>query len=149
MINNLIQPCHINQKTSESLLKTSQNNTENVVFLNPRFGTSFEEKQNLDLNFQNRKRNVSEILEDSLSDISIKTSIEKKPKEKTLIKQQLQNQSIYGAFRKLLKATFYRKINDLKPEQRILFGDLADFREMNTKTKQKQPPLRISWKKLS
>ena len=129
------------------------------ISLNPRFGTTVKEKESLDLNFLTNKQRVSEILKTDynikpkevfVSFVSPKTlkNNEKKDGEMALLRDHLLNNSVIGAFKKLIKATFYRKLSDLKPEQRALFGDLADFRENEEKGKSLSTPFRAFLEKI-
>ena len=131
------QPSQNILKSSESLIHTR----EKVVYPNPRIGTSVQDKESLDTKFLSPKQVVSQLLEEEENVIvspansmkQVKCSSREKNDEIAEIRSQLLKHSVFGAFRKLLKSTFYRKLTDLKPEQRNMFGDLADFRENEEK----------------
>ena len=153
MLRKIIPPFEPVLKSSQNLVQTS---AENAAYPNPRLGTTKEEKDSQDLNFLNKKQLVSEVFEAEEKPSESFTSIKsmktlKNPESKinfALIKDNLLKNLMFGAFRKLLKATFYRKLSDLKPEQRTLFGDLADFRENEDKSKKLKTPFNILMEKI-
>jgi len=102
----------------------------------PRLGLTLQEKQLFDVEFLNKKKLCSEILDfetenkksDSFETFKSMKLVEKSSNVASL-KDQLLIRIVLSAFKKLRNSTFYRKITDLKPFHFALFNDKAYYKD--------------------